>query len=60
MSYLSKGKRMGTWKLRKLTKGLRASRTRSSKGKFYVAYPPLEGWKGGHPSDNGYKAGKGR
>lgn len=46
---------MGNWKKKKLIKGIRASRTRSDKAKIYYAIPPVSGWKGGVPNDNGSK-----
>lgn len=46
---------MGTWKKRKLLKGTRASRTRSSKARITFVFPPETGWPGGDPRLNGYR-----
>lgn len=46
---------MGTWKKRKLVKGLRASRTTSKKSRIVYVAPPENGWPGGRPEDNGYR-----
>lgn len=51
---------MGRWRIKKMTKGLRASRTKSKRAKIYIAIPPKDGWKGGDPSNNGYKIKSGR
>lgn len=48
---------MGTWRKKILEKGLRASRTHAGKARKYLAIPPATGWKGGEPSNNGYKRG---
>ena len=47
----------GVWcrhKIDKLGKG-RSERTKL--GRMYTAYPPPEGWPGGHPDKNGWKPG---
>lgn len=49
---------MGTWKKRKLLKGMRASRTRSGPARIYYAVPPETGWRGGEPSQNGFRGRK--
>lgn len=46
----------GNWRVSKLKKGLRASRTQSKKGRIYIAIPPASGWPGGDPRQNGWKA----
>lgn len=48
---------MGRWKIHKLMKLGRASRTRSGMARTYLAIPPEDGWKGGAPEANGYKRG---
>lgn len=50
---------MNNWKLKKMKKGQRASQTRSSKVRTYLAIPPEEGWRGGIPEQNGYRKGRG-
>jgi hypothetical protein len=35
---------MGNWKIKQTSKKSKASRTRSSKAKLYIAVPPAEGW----------------
>lgn len=50
---------MGTWmtrKLKKLASG-RKNSTASKKARIYYAYPPVTGWPGGRPEDNGYRFG---
>lgn len=51
---------MGTWKMRKLKKGQRASRTFAKLARVYLAIPPITGWVGGRPEDNGFKRGGGK
>lgn len=51
---------MGNWKKRKLSKGQRASRTRSTPCRIYIATPPLNGWPGGDPINNGWKPKAGK
>lgn len=46
---------MTTWKAKKLRKGARASRTKSTPAKMYIAIPPITGWPGGDPVKNGYR-----
>lgn len=46
---------MHQWKKRKIQKGLRASRTKSTPARLYVAVPPEGGWPGGDPIKNGFK-----
>jgi len=46
---------MGNWRLKKMKKGLRASRTTSKKCRIYLAYPPPTEWPGGDLSRNGYR-----
>ncbi len=48
---------MGNWKLHKMSKGQRASRTSAKKSRIYYAIPPATGWAGGRPEDNGYRRG---
>lgn len=31
------------------------SRTKSGRARLYFAYPPIEGWQGGKPEDNGWR-----
>jgi hypothetical protein len=50
---------MNNWKLKKMKKGQRASRTSSGRARSYQAFPPEEGWKGGAPEQNGYRKGRG-
>lgn len=51
---------MGRWKIRKLKKLANGGKgsTASKKSRLYYAYPPVEGWPGGRPEDNGYRAGR--
>lgn len=49
---------MGDWKARIIRKKGKASRTASTPARLYIAIPPIEGWRGGHPSDNGLRAGR--
>jgi hypothetical protein len=47
----------GGWKSHALKQNGRASRTASHRARIYFAYPPIEGWPGGDPKLNGYRAG---
>lgn len=49
---------MGTWKTKIIRKQGKASRTKSSPARLYVAVPPKTGWTGGRPEDNGYRGGR--
>jgi hypothetical protein len=44
---------MSTWKKRAIQKGQRGSQTRSGRGKLRIAKPPVTGWPGGLPEQNG-------
>lgn len=51
-------KNMGTWKIRLIKKLSRKNNsTASFKARKYLAIPPITGWIGGRPEDNGYKRG---
>lgn len=49
---------MGNWKSKIIRKKGKASRTASTPARLYVATPPIGGWKGGHPAENGLRAGR--
>lgn len=51
---------MGNWKSRLIKKHGKASRTKSTPARLYVARPPATGWPGGNPADNGYRRGSSR
>ena len=48
---------MGSWKLKKLSKKNKGKSEPTKKARIYYAYPPVTGWPGGRPEDNGYRAG---
>ena len=50
---------MGTWKTRKNKKEIqgRKNSTTSTKARIVVMKPPITGWPGGRPEDNGYRRG---
>ena len=52
---LPKYMQMGSWKAKLIKKLGRASRTGSKRPTIYTAVPPVGGWTGGHPKDNGCK-----
>jgi hypothetical protein len=47
----------GVWKVKEFKRKGKASRTYSKPARTYLAVPPTEGWPGGVPEKNGYKAG---
>lgn len=50
---------MGDWKSKSISKKSRGSQTASKKCRTYVAIPPIGGWLGGRPEDNGFRLGRG-
>lgn len=50
----------GTWKSKKIAKQGKASRTTSKPARLYIAVPPVTGWPGGLPENNGWKPGGGK
>lgn len=46
---------MGTWKTRIIKKMHKNKNESSSRGRSYIANPPVDGWKGGMPEQNGWK-----
>lgn len=50
----------GAWRAKITAKKGKASRTTSKPGRLYMAYPPVEGWKGGLPEHNGWKPSGGK
>lgn len=50
-----KYKSMGSWRARKIEKGLRGKSEKTKYGGFYIAIPPETGWPGGDPVNNGYR-----
>lgn len=45
----------GEWKNKQITKQGKGKSEPSKMPKIYIAIPPIGGWKGGHPKDNGCK-----
>ena len=48
---------IGMWKSKITRKKGKASRTSSGVARMYIAVPPADGWPGGDPIRNGYRAG---
>lgn len=48
---------MGTWKKKLLAKqGKRSTNGKGKRSRIRVCIPPKDGWPGGDPLDNGYRA----
>jgi hypothetical protein len=47
----------GVWKRHIIEKKDKGRSERTKLGRVYIAIPPPEGWPGGLPEKNGYKAG---
>jgi hypothetical protein len=45
----------GMWKTRIFAKLGKGKSEKCKRPRIYVAIPPLSGWPGGHPKDNGCK-----
>lgn len=50
----------GVYKRRKLDKAGKGRSERTKLSRTYVALPPVSGWPGGLPENNGYKPGRGK
>ncbi len=48
---------MGSWKTKQNAKKNTGKSEPTKKAHIYYAYPPVGGWPGGRPEDNGYRRG---
>lgn len=51
---------MGNWKTKINEKKSRGKSERTKRPKIYIAIPPVTGWLGGRPEDNGLRGRSGK